>query len=235
MSIAAATAAPADQPTRYPALRASHRAVRSAVSVGISATTSGTAGSYSAGGLRGRGEVLEPLEPVIRRIGLHADQGDRRVPLLQVTTGAHHGSRRPHGGDEMGNPAAGLGPELGTGRLPVRLRVGRVAVLVGVEVALGLGVGQLARPARRRPRCLPSDRSSRPRRRRPRAGRGARGSRSPAGRWSRRCPPPRRASRRRCRCCRWTRRAAAGRGPGRAGWASRRMLAPPGPSRCRRD
>jgi hypothetical protein len=46
---AAAIAAPADQPTRYPVLRATLRAVRSAVSVGTSTTLSGTAGSYSAG------------------------------------------------------------------------------------------------------------------------------------------------------------------------------------------
>ena len=41
------------------------------------------------------------------------------------------------------------GPDLRAGRLPVRLRIGGVAVLVGIEVRLGRRLGQLQRLARR--------------------------------------------------------------------------------------
>src|SRR5215207_7693015 len=63
ISKAAATAAPADQPTRYPDVRASRRAVRSAVSVATSATKSGTRGSYRAGGFEVVARCFSPSSP----------------------------------------------------------------------------------------------------------------------------------------------------------------------------
>ena len=55
----------------------------------------------------------------------------------------------PMRGHEVGDPPFGLRPDLGPGGLPVGARVGGIAVLVGVEVAIGELRHQLAGPLHR--------------------------------------------------------------------------------------
>ena len=58
--------------------------------------------------------------------------------LLQVAAGAGDGAAGAHAGDEMRDPAVGVGPDLRPGGLVVARRVLRVRVLVGLPGARGL-------------------------------------------------------------------------------------------------
>ena len=140
---------------------------------------------------------------VDRADGVGADHDEVGVLLAQV---ARHAGDRPAGADaddEVRQAAPGLAPQLRPGRLVVRLRVGRVAVLVGLERArdlLGQAVGDAVVGLRRLRRRRRSARS-RPRRRRRAAGRSSRATSCPASRRSRGSPSAARRSRGRCRCC----------------------------------
>ena len=61
------------------------------------------------------------------------------VLRLEVAADAGDGAARAHAGDEVRDPAGGLPPDLGAGRLLVGPRVPLVAVLVGPEGAGRLG------------------------------------------------------------------------------------------------
>ena len=93
----------------------------------------------------GRGHVLQAFEAVEGRVGLHGDALDLRVQLLQAAGGAHEGAGGAEAGDEVRDLAFGLLPDLVGGGAVVGAPVFVVGVLVGVEVAVGLGGDQLAR------------------------------------------------------------------------------------------
>ena len=82
--------------------------------------------------------MLQAFEAVERPVRLHRDQLHRGLLLLQPPAGAHERAARAEAGDEVRDAPAGLGQDLDGGRVVVRPPVGLVAVLVGVEVALGL-------------------------------------------------------------------------------------------------
>ena len=105
------------------------------------------------------------------RVG--ADDLEVRVALLEVAPGARD---RPAGADadhEVGDAATALLPQLGPGGEVVRLRVGRVAVLVGLEGAGDLLGQALGHPVvgLRRLRAARRSAPRRPRRRRRAGGR----------------------------------------------------------------
>ena len=81
-----------------------------------------------------------------RALRVGGDDLDRRVAGLEVAGHARDRPARAGAGDEVGDAAGGLRPQLGPRRLLVRERVGRVGVLVGSErlqllgEALGHGV-----------------------------------------------------------------------------------------------
>src|ERR1700754_1622623 len=60
----------------------------------------------------GGGHVLEPLEAVEGGVGLHGDAADGGVELAQAAGGAHEGSGGSEAGDEVGDLAVGLVPDL---------------------------------------------------------------------------------------------------------------------------
>ena len=95
---------------------------------------------------------------VDRARGVGADHLHGRVLLLEVPPDAADGAAGAHAGDEVGDPALGLLPDLGTGLLVVGPRVVRVGVLVGLPGAglagepvgdVVVGVGVLGRHRRR--------------------------------------------------------------------------------------
>src|SRR6185312_524900 len=67
-----------------------------------------------------------------------ADHDDVRVLLLQVAPDAADRAAGAHARDEVGDPALGLLPDLGTGLLVVGERVVGIAVLVWLPGARGL-------------------------------------------------------------------------------------------------
>src|ERR687893_2265157 len=89
----------------------------------------------------GARHVLHALEAVERRVGLEGDDLNFRVVLLEARARPDEGAARAETSDEVRDLTFGLLPDLGRRGLVVRARVGRVLVLVGVEVPLGvLGV-----------------------------------------------------------------------------------------------
>ena len=78
---------------------------------------------------------------VDRALGVGADDDEVGVALAQVAGGAGDRAAGADAGDQVGDLARGLLPDLGAGRLVVGLRVGLVEVLVGLERARDL-VGQ---------------------------------------------------------------------------------------------
>src|SRR5215213_7025018 len=82
--------------------------------------------------------VLHALEAVEGRIGFEGDGLHPRVVLLETRRRTDEGAARAEPGDEVRDLAVRLLPDLGCRRLVVRPRVGRVGVLVGIEVALGI-------------------------------------------------------------------------------------------------
>src|SRR5918995_604069 len=89
----------------------------------------------------GARHVLHALETVERRVGLEGDNLDFWVVLLEASAGPDEGAARAESSDEVCNLAVGLLPDLRRRGLVVRARDGRVFVLVGIEVLLGvLGV-----------------------------------------------------------------------------------------------
>ena len=97
----------------------------------------------------GRLHVLEPLEAVQRRVGLHGDQPDAGSRLAQPTARSHEGPARAQSRDEVGDRPVGLLEELGPGRLVVRAPVGRITVLIRVEVGVRVLGVELLRHADR--------------------------------------------------------------------------------------
>ena len=73
-----------------------------------------------------------------RALGVGADDEQVGLLLLEVARGAGDRAARADGEDERVDLPTGLLPELGPGRLVVRLRVGQVRVLVGLERARDL-------------------------------------------------------------------------------------------------
>ncbi len=81
------------------------------------------------------------MERVVR---LHRDGPDRRVVLLETARGPDKGTGRAEAGDEVCHSPFRLLQDLDRGAVVVRLRVRRVRILVGIEVAVGLRGHQLA-------------------------------------------------------------------------------------------
>jgi hypothetical protein len=97
-----------------------------------------------------RRQVLQPLEPMERLVGLDRDHAHAGRALVQVASGADDGAGRAQAAHEVRDASARLLPDLGPGRAVVRERVGGAAVLVRVPVALGL-LGHRRRTAARAP------------------------------------------------------------------------------------
>ncbi len=85
------------------------------------------------------GDALQARQRVLPAGGLHADDADVGILLLQVTADAADGAARADAGIEAVDPAAGLLPDFGAGRAVVRLHVEFVLVLVGAHVASAVG------------------------------------------------------------------------------------------------
>ena len=82
-----------------------------------------------------------------RALGIDRDDARARAVLLEVAADARDRAARPDGDDDRVDVAAvGLLPELGPGRVVVRLGVRRVRVLVGLEAAGDL-LGEAVRTA----------------------------------------------------------------------------------------
>src|SRR5581483_9131872 len=92
----------------------------------------------------GGGHVLCSLDSVERRVRLQGNTADIRVQLLQSAAGPDKGAAGAKHGNEMRDAAFGLLPDLVGRGFVVSAPVGVVRVLVGVEVAGGLGGGELA-------------------------------------------------------------------------------------------
>src|SRR5215218_3299001 len=85
--------------------------------------------------------VHHAFEAVESRVGFEGDDLYPRVVLLETRRRTDEGAASAEPGDEVRDLASRLLPDLGRRRLVVRARVGRVGVLVRIEVALGvLGV-----------------------------------------------------------------------------------------------
>ena len=102
---------------------------------------------------RGR-KVLQAFEPVERVRRLDGDGLDRAVVLLEPGGGAHERPRGAQAGHEMSDPAGRLLQDLARGAFIVRARVGRVGVLVRVEVSVGIGRDDVAHHADRAVRAF---------------------------------------------------------------------------------
>ena len=85
-----------------------------------------------------RFHVLQPFEAMERTLGLEGDQFDGRVELTQRPPGPHERAARAEAGDEMRQPAAGLVDDFRRGGVEVRAPVGFVAVLIRIEILLGV-------------------------------------------------------------------------------------------------
>src|SRR5215212_4903709 len=82
--------------------------------------------------------VLHALEAVEGRIGFEGDGLHPRVVLLETRRRTDEGSARAKPGDEVRDLAVRLLPDLRRRRFVVRARIGRVGVLVRIEVAFGI-------------------------------------------------------------------------------------------------
>ncbi len=63
---------------------------------------------------------------------------------MEAAGDAGEGAAGAHGGDEVGQQAAGLFDDFAAGGFEVRFPVGRVVVLIGIEIAVGIGFVDLA-------------------------------------------------------------------------------------------
>ena len=63
---------------------------------------------------------------------------------LEATGVPHERAAGAHGGDEVGEASASLVDDFGAGMFEVRLPVGRIVVLIGVEVAIRVGIVDFA-------------------------------------------------------------------------------------------
>ena len=90
------------------------------------------------------GEVFQPLQTMEGGIGLHGDDANAGVLLLQISGDAGEGAGRAQTSDKMRNLAPGLLKDLWSGCLVMRSPVGGIVVLVGVEVSLGLLAGKIS-------------------------------------------------------------------------------------------
>ena len=71
---------------------------------------------------------------------LHRDDPHCGIALAQIPARAHERAAGAEAGHEVRHPAAGLPPDLRARRLVVRLPVGRIAVLVRIEVLPWVGI-----------------------------------------------------------------------------------------------
>src|SRR5579862_7151960 len=83
--------------------------------------------------------VFQSLEAMKRAAWLERNQADGWIELPQPPAGPYERAARPEAGDEMRQPAAGLLDDLRRGRVVVRAPVAVVAVLIRVEILVGLG------------------------------------------------------------------------------------------------
>ena len=95
-------------------------------------------------------DALDQVRPprstrVHRAFGVGADDLHARVLRLEVAADAGDRAARAESRDEVGDPAGGLAPDLGPGRVDVRLRVRGVRVLVRTERAGDLADEPLGR------------------------------------------------------------------------------------------
>ena len=96
-----------------------------------------------------RRHVLQPFQTMkparwLRRIDL-----DMWQIAFQASRGPHKGSAGPHRRHEMRYAARRLPNNLRTRRIEVRFPVGRVVVLIGIKVEIGIGLVNLAHHAYR--------------------------------------------------------------------------------------
>src|SRR5215204_815670 len=82
--------------------------------------------------------VLHAFEAVEGRVRFEGDGLYLGVVLLETRRRTDEGAARSESGDEVCDLAVRLFPDLGRRRLVVRARVGRIGVLVRIEVALGV-------------------------------------------------------------------------------------------------
>ena len=138
-SSAASIAVPHDSPARIPSSRVIRRAIANA-----SRSETRTQRSTDRAVVGAREEVLAHALGQVRprrvarqhaALGVGADHPERRVLGLQVAGDAADRAAGADRRDEVRDAAVGLRPDLGAGRALVRLGVGRVPVLVGLERA----------------------------------------------------------------------------------------------------
>jgi hypothetical protein len=69
-------------------------------------------------------------------------------------SGSHEGPAGSHAGDEMRDAALGLRQDLDRRAVVVRFPVGRIVVLIGIKIAIGIGLVNLAAQPNRAVRAL---------------------------------------------------------------------------------
>src|SRR5438552_19136539 len=89
--------------------------------------------------------MLHPFEAMKRGIGLHRDEFDCSFYLSQAPSSADKSAARAEAGNKMGDPPFGLLPDLVCSRVVVRLPVGRIVILIGIEIFTGRFAVSLAR------------------------------------------------------------------------------------------
>src|SRR5262245_12791374 len=82
--------------------------------------------------------MLETFETVERTLRLHGDDLDPWIKFAQTASRSHQRPVRAQPRNEMSDLPRSLLDDLGAGAVVMRERVGRVVVLVGIEVLAGV-------------------------------------------------------------------------------------------------
>src|SRR5215216_4667302 len=93
----------------------------------------------------GRLHVLQTFKPMKRRVGLERYYFDRRIEFFKPSARPDKSSARAETGDEVSHAPAGLLPYFERSRSVMRLPVGRIVVLIGVEIEFRVLFIQAAR------------------------------------------------------------------------------------------
>src|SRR5262249_56237901 len=83
--------------------------------------------------------MLHPFKAVKRGIGLHRDQFHAWLKFSQPSPGPNEGPARAKARDEMGDASRGLLEYFNARRFVMRAPVGRIVVLIGVKILVGIG------------------------------------------------------------------------------------------------
>src|SRR5207245_4566251 len=100
------------------------------------------------------GDVLEALEAVERILRLHRDGANERVVLFQAPRVADERARGAKPGDEVRDASRCLREDFYRSALVMSAPVGRIRVLVGIEVLAGILRDELADKEDRAVRAL---------------------------------------------------------------------------------